>query len=471
MPTGMLARTLRKTIQPARRPCLLAPERRQSPPRPAGLPRRGEDSRALLFGAMSDVRRDDLARALLFRAERALPELAFILTSFALGVFWFIALVILLTLGAGLAITLIGLPILAGTMALWVAGADLERWRARVLLKLSVARPYRPRLSPSLLGRAWERARDLAVWADLLYFALLFPLSIATFVAATVAVAFPIAGVTAPLAYALGAEATIGFRIDSGWKAALAALLGLALLPLAPYVVHALALVHGFMLEHLLGIRPAARLSLQVEELSRSRSEAVAAAVAERRRIERDLHDGGQQRLTALALDLGMARVKLESDPEAAHRLVAEAHEEAKLALADLRNLARGIHPAILTDRGLDAALSALAGRSPVPVDFDVDVPRRPSLTIESVAYFVVLEALANVAKHAGATSVAVRVQQDDGQLVVEVADDGRGGARLERDGGLEGLATRVASVDGSLTLSSPEGGPTIVRAVLPCES
>lgn len=403
------------------------------------------------------------------RLRRTGLELVYIVSGFLVAIGWFIVLVTLISLGLGLSITFVGLPILALTMSIWVAAADWERLRAQ-LLGISVPRPYRPVLGGSVLSRAWARTKDPAVWADLAYLILLFPVSIATFVGAVTAVGVPLSAIAVPAFYLSGSHVeVVGTHIDTAWKAVVAPLVGLALLPLVPTVVHALALVHRFLVQQLLGPRRSAQLSLQVEELSRSRSEAVAAAVAERRRIERDLHDGGQQRLTALALDLGMARAKLDSDPETARRLVGQAHEEAKLALADLRNLARGIHPAILADRGLDAALSAIAGRSPIPVEIDVMLPRRPSLTIESVAYFVVVEALTNVAKHAHAVSATVRVYEQESRIVVEIDDDGRGGAQFEHDGGLEGLATRVASVDGVLTLASPPGGPTKVRAVLPC--
>ncbi len=213
------------------------------------------------------------------------------------------------------------------------------------------------------------------------------------------------------------------------------------------------------------------RVTERVEQLTRQRTEAVDAAVAERRRIERDLHDGAQQRLTALAIDLGRARAKLDSDPEGARALVEQAHEDSKQALAELRSLARGIHPAILTDRGLDAALSALAARSPVPVEISVDVGARPSVAVESTAYFVVAEALTNAAKHASATRLWVRVWREGDVVVVEIEDNGVGGARIEPGGGLEGLTTRVATVDGTLAVSSAAGGPTIVRGELPCAS
>jgi signal transduction histidine kinase len=169
-------------------------------------------------------------------------------------------------------------------------------------------------------------------------------------------------------------------------------------------------------------------------------------------------------------MDLGMARAKLETDPAAATALVGEAHEEAKRALAELRDLARGIHPAVLADRGLDAAISALAARSPVPVGVEVATGRLPG-PVESAAYFVVAEALANAAKHARATEIGVRISRHRDLLIVEVIDDGVGGADPAKGSGLRGLADRVAAVDGRLDITSPAGGPTVIRAELPCAS
>jgi signal transduction histidine kinase len=195
----------------------------------------------------------------------------------------------------------------------------------------------------------------------------------------------------------------------------------------------------------------------------------VDAAEAERRRIERDLHDGAQQRLVAVAMTLGRARNKLDNDPDSVRALIDEAHADAKLAVAELRDLARGIFPAVLGDRGLDAALSALAAKCPVPVDVGVDVKPRPPNAVESTAYFIVAEALTNLAKHSSATGAAVSVRRDGDVVTVRVADDGTGGAELTPGGGLAGLADRAATIDGVLTLTSPPGGPTVVTAELPC--
>jgi signal transduction histidine kinase len=209
----------------------------------------------------------------------------------------------------------------------------------------------------------------------------------------------------------------------------------------------------------------------RVETLEDTRSRMVAAADAERRRIERDLHDGAQQRLVALAMTLGRAKVRLDSDPEGAKSLVTEAHDEAKLALGELRDLARGIHPAVLTDRGLDAALSALAARCPVPVAVSVMAPVRPSAKVEAVAYFIAAESLTNITKHSGARHARIDVTQPNGRLHLEISDDGRGGADLSRGSGISGLRDRARAIDGDFILTSPPGGPTTILVELPCES
>nr|NLD41535.1 histidine kinase [Actinomycetales bacterium] len=210
----------------------------------------------------------------------------------------------------------------------------------------------------------------------------------------------------------------------------------------------------------------------EVVALTDAHSAGEKAAEAERRRVERDLHDGAQPRLVNLAMTLGMARAKMDSDPEAARQMIDEAHSEAKAAVNDLRQLARGIHPAVLTDRGLDAALSALAARSPVPVRVSVNLTERPPRVVESVSYFVVAEALTNIAKHAHATRADVVVTREGEVLRVVVMDDGRGGARVSQDQGhtgLAGLTERVRSARGTLSLTSPYGGPTILTVELPC--
>jgi signal transduction histidine kinase len=275
------------------------------------------------------------------------------------------------------------------------------------------------------------------------------------------------------------------FVADTLPGALLVMLLGLVLTIATLAIVVQATRAHAAFGRFLLGPRRWERLDERVEVLTEGRSKAVEAAIVERRRIERDLHDGAQQRLVSLAMALGMARQKLEKssgreieDPEAARaaELVGEAHDEAKRALSEIRNLIRGIHPAVLTDRGLDAAISALAGRSPVPTSVRFDLDERPPEAVEITAYFVIAEALANVAKHSGASraTVLVRREPDAGPgehgedlLVVEVEDDGRGGADPSGTG-LTGLANRTIVLDGRLMIESPTGGPTRVHAELP---
>jgi signal transduction histidine kinase len=206
----------------------------------------------------------------------------------------------------------------------------------------------------------------------------------------------------------------------------------------------------------------------RIEELETTRAGAIDVQESELRRIERDLHDGAQARLVALGMSIGMAEEKLRTDPEAAAQLLSEARSDARQALQELRDLARGIRPPILTDRGLRAAIDALVARSPVPVTVSVDVPVRPPDAVETAAYFVVAEALANAIKHADATRIEITVARSDGRLLAQVVDDGRGGAVAEGNG-LTGLSRRVRALDGSLRVASPPGGPTTVRAELPC--
>ncbi|MEV4500940.1 sensor histidine kinase [Streptomyces klenkii] len=218
-----------------------------------------------------------------------------------------------------------------------------------------------------------------------------------------------------------------------------------------------------------LGPSRAELLEQRVEEVTESRAGVLDAADAERRRIERDLHDGAQQRLVSMAVNLGLAKVTLTDLPEDARKVIDEAHREAKEAIAELSSLVRGLHPAVLEDRGLDAALSGIAERTPLPVGLSADLPVRPAPAVEAVAYFVVSEALANVVKHARATRADVRVETRGGILLVVVTDDGAGGADPTGGTGLAGLAKRVASVDGTFSISSPAGGPTVVTVELPC--
>ena len=243
---------------------------------------------------------------------------------------------------------------------------------------------------------------------------------------------------------------------------------GIVLLAAAPWLTAGVAALDAAAARALLGPSRAEELEHRVEHLTETRTGAVDAADAERRRLERDLHDGTQQRLVSLAMNLGLARAQART-AEQAQQALAEAHDEAKAALAELRNLVRGLHPAVLEDRGLDAALSGVAARMPIPVRLTVDLPRRPAPTIEAVAYFVVSEGLTNITKHAQASQAEVVVQRAGDRLHVIVSDDGVGGADPLRGTGLAGLAKRAASVDGTFEIASPPGGPTLITVDLPC--
>ncbi|MPZ86597.1 MAG: sensor histidine kinase [Nitriliruptorales bacterium] len=383
--------------------------------------------------------------------------------SLPLGLCWFVALVS--GLGA-LVIPPIGFVAAAATVMLARQGAGMERGRLGSLLGVPVPAPYRPPAGGSPVARLRHAARDPATWRDLGYLLLLGPVGVISGALALLWISVPVA-LTYPAWYpALPLDLGL-VLVDSAAEAWIVALIALLLMPALPWIVRAGAVAHGALTAELLGPTTAA-LRARVDVLSESRSRAVEAAAAERRRIERDLHDGAQQRLVALAMELGRAKAKLASDPEGARELVERAHEEAKRALVELRDLARGVHPAVLTDRGLDAAVSALAARSPVPVEVAVALPRRLPAEIEAVAYFLIAESLTNVTRHSGAGRARVTVATEARHIIVEVSDDGRGGAEPGPSTGLRGLADRVAAIDGRLRIDSPRGGGTLVRAELP---
>ena len=262
-----------------------------------------------------------------------------------------------------------------------------------------------------------------------------------------------------------------GHGVLSTGAEVVAALTGFAVLLLIPPLVRALTGLDAALGQRMLGPDRAEILAAEVDRLAQSRAQAIDAGDIERHRIERDLHDGVQPRLVSLAMQIDRARARLDRDPSAADELLRLAHVDAKGAIADLRSIARGIHPAILDERGLDAALSALVAGSAVPVTVSVRLSRRPGRSQEAAAYFTAAEAIANLAKHASASQAALRITDETGDLVVQVTDDGRGGAMVTPGGGLAGMAGRLTAVDGGLSVDSPPGGPTTVTAVIPCGS
>ena len=256
---------------------------------------------------------------------------------------------------------------------------------------------------------------------------------------------------------------------DDAWVVTLT-VAGLAALPIAASLSQLVISLHRGLVTALLCTSESRELRRQVEQLRESRSAVLDVEASELHRIERDLHDGAQQRLVALSIDLGLAGEKLDSDPAAARELILEGQTQAREALAEIRQLVRGIAPSILLDRGLQAALESIAGRGPVRtvVMSNLAPGERLPVVVERAGYFVASEALANVAKHSGAARCEVRIRRDPGRLAIEVRDDGNGGARVEPGGGLAGLESRVAGVDGTFSVASPPGGPTLVRAEIP---
>jgi signal transduction histidine kinase len=394
------------------------------------------------------------------------------------GLFTGLAAVVVITTGLSLGfslvvVALVGLPVLGVTLRMADGLASVERARFGFLLGVRI--PAWPAGSRAgyrwgVIPR-WRMLTERATWGDIGYGLLRLPVSAVTatvsigvWAVALVMLALPWYNSSLP-----SGGAKFGETVLRGTPTmAVSAAIGLALLLAAPQLTRGLAVADAAMSRFLLG--PPSDLAARVSELELSRERVVDAAEAERRRIERDLHDGAQQRLVALAMELGRAQAKFADDVDGARELVDQAHAQAKEALLELRNLVRGVHPPVLTDRGLDAALSGLAALCPVPVDVHVDVPVRPKSSVEAVAYFMVAEALTNVAKHSRASHARVVVEGRGypGTLTVMVSDDGIGGADPASPG-LSGLADRVSGVDGRLSVESPSGGPTIIAAELPC--
>ncbi|MGW6564547.1 sensor histidine kinase [Streptomyces sp. NPDC054975] len=409
---------------------------------------------------------------------RTWREFGHLVIGLPLSCVYFSLSVALVATGAGLLVTFLGIPVLAGALALCRGFGAMERARARGLLGIDVA-PPEPARGRTGGAMSWMGAtlKSGASWRHLLYALLHMPWAIFAF---TVSVALWVWGwalFTYPLwqwvfpMYAgqdgiqLYGDRTHAFYLDSPFEIAVTSVVGLLFVLAGPWVIRALASVDRLMVSGLLG---PSRLATRVTELESDRGVVVDTAAADLRRIERDLHDGAQARLVALAMDLGLAKEKLAQDPKAAARMVDEAHGEVKTALQELRDLARGIHPAVLTDRGLDAALSAVASRCAVPVSVDVDLPSRPVPAIEGIAYFTVSELLQNVSKHAEARRAWVDVWRVGDRLLLQVRDDGRGGAEAAAGRGLAGLTERLDAVDGILAVDSPAGGPTTITAELP---
>ncbi|MFE4518265.1 histidine kinase [Kitasatospora sp. NPDC056783] len=351
-------------------------------------------------------------------------------------------------------------PVLAAVLVCVRPLTAVQRGRLRALRGVEVPPPR-----PSVGLRAWLLG---LTWRQVLYHLVAGPLLAAGALAVLYAWAAAVVLVTV-YAWIWLLPAGTELRADLAGQDILFTLGGVLLLAVLSVPGTQLARLEVWVARRLLGPDRAEALERRVEEIAESRAGLVDAVDAERRRIERDLHDGAQQRLTSLAMNLGLARRTLKDVPPAVMQVIVEAHEEAQAAIDELRDLVRGLHPAVLEDRGLDAALSGVAARAPLPVRLEVDLSEQIAPTVEAVAYFTVSEALTNVAKHARANRVDLSVRTADGRLRLVISDDGVGGADPTRGTGLTGLRKRAASVDGTLSVLSPLGGPTTITVELPC--
>jgi signal transduction histidine kinase len=408
---------------------------------------------------------------------------ASVIIGFALAILAFSVVTTLFSTGAGLLIVIVGIPILGLGIEAARLTARAERWRMTLTDgRPLVARPYRP-LDPNPTAplesriRAWAEAEflDSSRWFDVIYVAIFLPLAVIEFTIMVTLWATAVAFVLTPLALAWARSFPDRIHFWSGpftpeGATAILFLFGLVLLPVSAYATRGMIALHRAVVEGLLCINPSEALQRDNARLRGSRAAAVELEASELRRIERDLHDGAQQRLVMLAIDLTLAEDKVDTDPAAARTLISGARDQARQALGEIREVVRGTAPAILMDRGLVAALGAVAGRSAIATYIDSALAPNERLphAVERAAYYVVSEALTNVAKHAGATRCDVTIRREPHRLGVWVRDDGHGGAAIVQGGGLAGLKDRAEALDGKLLLDSPAGGPTTIYVELP---
>ncbi|MEV4175834.1 sensor domain-containing protein [Nonomuraea sp. NPDC049709] len=379
--------------------------------------------------------------------------------------------------GLGTAVVWIGVPLLAGTLMLARGFADAERgWLSDVLKRPPVRPRYRP--APPGAGRFRRLVNPLMSgqsWLDLLHGILNLPFAILSFVLTVVFWSIPLAGLTWPLYGIITSRIPgnselpellgmgDGYLVNSIFYVSLGAVFALIM----PFAVRGAALLRAGLGRALLtGV---AELQERIDDLAEGRAAAVSAEANALRKLERDIHDGPQQRLVSLAMELSRAQRQLAKDPEAAQATIKSAITATRETLDELRALSRGIAPPILSDRGLAPALAALAGRCTVPVDLDVQTVERYQAAVENAIYFVCAETLTNVAKHSRATVCTVQLTRIGGVLMLSIGDDGVGGAHVAKGHGLAGLADRLRAVDGELSVHSPDGGPTLIVAEVPC--
>jgi signal transduction histidine kinase len=391
------------------------------------------------------------------------------------GLLALLTTLLLFAVGGILAVVVVGLPLLAGLALIGVPTAGLERWSRRLVDSRPLRHVHRVPPAPGLASWLRTRYTEAGTWRSLGFAALLmtvlWPIDL---LAVTLAVTVPAALLATPVLFATIGEAEQvnvlkAYPVVSWPQALLSCSAGVVALAACAYGVGALAAGRAALVRSILTPPEASRVDEELVELVRSRVRLVDAFEAERSRIERDLHDGAQQRIVALSVMLGLARLDAPAGPLAEQ--LSRAHDEAGQALVELRELIRGIHPPLLTDFGLEAAVSDLATRSAVRIDVTFGTAERFPRAVESAAYFVVSEALANMAKHSGAGRGEITGGYADGTLTVEICDNGRGGADIRDGTGLLGLADRVSVVGGTLSLSSPAGGPTRLVVEIPCQA
>jgi signal transduction histidine kinase len=373
----------------------------------------------------------------------------------------------------------VGLLFIPGIVLAARALADTTRRLAREWCGVPIAVPYLPAPGgaddpPGMWRRYAWLLNDRATWRDLLWMVVDGLVGWVLTLAPAALVAWGLFGVIMPAVWhpivAAGGSNWYAFIHVSGpVQAWLSVPLGIAFILAGVWTGPLLLSVYGRLARWLLAPASRAALEFRVQQLTRTRSVAVQASAAEVRRIERDLHDGAQARLVAMGMTLDAAEQVLDDNPAAARVLLAEARETSVRALAELRDLVRGIHPPVLADRGLADAVRALALDSRLPAEVTSGLPARPEPPVESAAYFAISELLANAGKHAGAGRAWIRLEYGAGKLTAEVRDNGGGGADAARGSGLAGLRRRLAAFDGTLTIISPPGGPTIATLEIPC--
>ncbi|MFE3554067.1 sensor domain-containing protein [Streptomyces sp. NPDC059193] len=408
------------------------------------------------------------------RSRWPLRSWAYVFSGALFGVGVLLCLAVLVALGVTLSVVGVGLLVLAATALLGIPVARAERRRLRLVERAVPADPHGPLRDLGAWARMRTRLRESATWRELGYTALLAVVFAGAGLGATALLAFSVMLLVSPVVvWALAPETVMiipGRAVGHPLAALPFSLCGALGLVLSAYAAGLLAGAQVRTAWFLLAPREA-QDDHRVIELTRSRARLADAFEAERRRIERDLHDGAQQQLVALTMTLGLAEMELGDRSPAASELVARGRGEARRALDQLRDLVRGIHPQVLTDHGLAAAVAEVALRNPVPVTVDIDLPRRLPGQVETMAYFAVTEALANAVKHSGASAISVVGRLEGDRLILLITDDGRGGADPGKGTGLSGLADRMAILRGRLLVSSPVGGPTQLRVEVPCSA